>query len=545
MRRPLALAATALLATGALAAAPDLGTEAQRKSGQTLYGRYCSQCHGDQGDGNGYAAPHLKPKPRNFTSGKFKIRTTPSGALPTTDDLKRVIKLGMPYSSMPAWPNLTDDQIRDLAYYVKTFSADFANAELNVAPVELPKPPSYTKESAAAGRKVYEETGCIKCHGDLGRGDGPSARTLADDFGNPLKPADFSQRWTFRGGPAREDIFRTMTTGLNGTPMPAFGDALTAEQRWAITDYMYSLGDGDAPGYATLIHAHHVDDPIDVAKGAAAFEGIAPARIPIVGQIMEPGREFHPPVVSVLVSAIYDGTDIAFLVRWNDMSAETTGANAPNLPVPIEEEDAQEMIAAAEGATDEWGEAAPSEPAADAAPAAQFSDAVAIQVPLALPTGARKPYFLFGDATNGVDLWFVDLARGEADQYTAKGSAAVAAADASDVTSVAKYDRGEWSVIFKRRLTGVGGVPFNPGSFVPIAFSVWDGGSRERGNKRGLTQWSSLYVEPQVIVSARGPAIKAGLLVLGVELLIIFGVRRSRGARKEPVHVPEHLRTGR
>jgi len=523
------LAGSSLLAAAALAGAPDLGSEAQRKSGQALYAKNCSQCHGDTGDGNGPAAVHLKPKPRNFTAGKFKIRTTPSGALPTTADLERVIKIGMPYSSMPAWPKLTDDEVRDLAYFVKTFSADFANPELNVAPVELPKAPGYTKESAAAGRKVYEETGCIKCHGDLGRGDGPSARTLADDFGNPLKPADFTQRWTFRGGPSREDIFRTMTTGLNGTPMPAFGDALTPEQRWAITDYVYSLGDGDAPGYATLIHARHVDDPIDMTKGAAAFASVPAARIPIVGQIMEPGREFHPPVVSVQVSAIYDATDIAFFVRWNDMSSETAGSNSPALAVPVEEEEAQETVAAAAGAaTDEWGEAAPATPAAGAAPAPQFSDAVAIQLPLALPTGARKPYFLFGDATNGVDLWFVDLARGEADQYVGKGSAAVVAADASDVTSVAKYDRGEWSVVFKRSLTAAGGVPFNPGTFVPIAFSVWDGGSKERGNKRGLTVWSSLYVEPQVVVSARGPAIEAGLLVLGAELLIIFGVRRSR-----------------
>src|SRR4030095_4156854 len=115
-----------------------------------------------------------------------------------------------------------------------SFSPDFAKPDFNMAKVQLPKAPSYTKESAAAGRKVYEETGCIKGHGDLGRGDGPAARPPAGDFGNPLKPADFSQRWPFRGGPTREDIFRTMTTGLNGTPMPAFGDALTAEQRWAI-----------------------------------------------------------------------------------------------------------------------------------------------------------------------------------------------------------------------------------------------------------------------------------------------------------------------
>jgi len=534
-----------MLAFGtAHAVAPDLGSDADRKAGAALYAKSCSQCHGDKGDGDGYAAKHLKPRPRNFTAGKFKIRTTPSGALPTTDDLKHIIKRGMPYTSMPPWPNFTDDELKQLAYFVKSFSPDFEKPDFNVAPVALPKAPKYTKESAEAGRKVYEETGCIKCHGDLGRGDGPSARTLADDFGFPLKPADFTQRWTFRGGPTREDIFRTMTTGLNGTPMPAFGDALKDEQRWAITDYIYSLGGADEPGYANLVTAKHVDDPIDLAKGAAAFEKAPVARLPIVGQIMEPAREFHPPVVSVLVQAIYDASDVAFLVRWNDMSAETTGSNSPALAVPVEEEDVQEGAATAgAAAVDEWGQpvatppAAPADPwgeaaapAAGAAPASAFSDAVAIQLPLQMPSGPRKPYFLFGDATNGVDLWFADLARPTADQYAAKGSGAIAVLDAADVVSAAHYDKGEWSVIFKRSLTAASGVPFAQGSFVPVAFSVWDGGSKERGNKRGLTQWSSLYVEPEVVISARGPAIKTGLLVFGLEILVIFWVRRKQSA---------------
>jgi mono/diheme cytochrome c family protein len=533
MRRA-TLAFALLAAAPSLAAAPpDLGSDADRAAGKTLYEKYCSQCHGEGGDGNGVAAGHLNPRPRNFAAGKYKIRTTPNGTLPTTADLVHIIKAGMPYTSMPPWPDFTDDQLKSLAYYVKSFSADFANPEFNAARLELPKAPKYTKESAEAGRKVYEETGCIKCHGDLGRGDGPSARTLVDDLGFPLRPADFTQRWTFRGGPTREDIFRTMTTGLNGTPMPAFGDALTPEQRWAITDYMYSLGEADHAPYAMLIMARHVDDAIDLAKGAASFEGARVSRVPIVGQIMEPGRNFHPAAISVQVQAVYDATDMAFLLRWNDMSAEKTGANAPTIVVPVEEEDAPPPKAAAGGAVDEWGEPVAAEAgAAAAAPAETFSDAVAIQLPLTVPTGPRKPYFLLGDQANGVDLWFADLARGSADQYTAKSSAAITPNDASEVTSVATYDRGEWSVILKRPLASTNGVSFAQGQFVPIAFSIWDGGSRERGNKRGLTQWASLYVEPQLVVSPWGPAMRVGLLVLGLEILVIFLVRRkSRSSR--------------
>src|SRR5262249_49403200 len=155
-----------------------------------------------------------------------------------------------------------------------------------------------------------------------GRGDGTSAPTLIDDLGHSIRPADFTQRWTFRGGPTREDIFRTMTTGLNGTPMPAFGDALKPEERWAITDYMYSLGESDDPHYASLMTARHVDDAIDISKADVAFATSQSARFPIVGQIMEPGREFHPPVISILAEAVYDADSIAIRLRWHDMSAE-------------------------------------------------------------------------------------------------------------------------------------------------------------------------------------------------------------------------------
>src|SRR5262249_3690077 len=117
--------ALGLAADPALAGAVDLGGDADRAAGKVLYQKYCSQCHGDQGDGNGYAAPHLKPRPRNFTTGKFKIRTTPSGAMPTTDDLKHIIHAGMPYTTMPPWPQFTDDELKHLAYYVKSFSPDF------------------------------------------------------------------------------------------------------------------------------------------------------------------------------------------------------------------------------------------------------------------------------------------------------------------------------------------------------------------------------------------------------------------------------------
>jgi len=530
--------------------AQDVGSEAQRENGKKLYLQNCSQCHGEKGDGQGYATPHLFPQPRNFTLGKFKVRTTPNGALPTHQDLVNIIRRGMPYTSMPAWPTFSDQEVSDLAYFITTFSPDFSSKENVPKPVSLPSAPNTTSASIELGKKLYVDNGCIKCHGPLGRADGPSSATLTDDFARPIRPADLSQSWTFRGGSSREDIFRTMSTGFNGTPMPSFADALTPEQRWAITDFIVSLSGTNGPAYTNLVVAKHVLDPIDLKNGTKSFESAPVARIPIVGQIMEPVREFHPPVTGVTVQAIYDDDSMALLVRWHDRSAEKAGKNGPSLPVPPEEEDQETPGAAggsgAAGAGASQGNpfgdaevaptaAAPQNPFAEAeapsAPVSEFSDAVSIQIPSAALTGARKPYFIFGDASDSVDLWFYDLARPDPLQFTGKGSADIAPNDTGDVTGVASYDQGEWSVIFKRPLRASSGAPFTPGEFTPIAFSVWDGASRERGSRRGLSLWESIYVEPEVVPSAFGPMLRTALVILVIELVIIGWVRRRHGSR--------------
>ena len=507
---------------------PDLGTDAQRASGKALYDKNCAQCHGDTGNGEGYATSHLSPRPRDFTTGKFKVRTTPNGALPTHQDLINIIRRGMPYTSMPAWPGLSDSEVSDLAYYIKTFSADFANPELVPKPVELPSPPAATNESIELGKKLYEENGCLKCHGNLGRADGPSAPTLVDELGYPIRAANLTESWTFRGGSTREDIFRTMSTGLNGTPMPSFADSLTPEQRWAITDFIVSLSGTEGPKYTNLVVAKYVLDPIDLARGAENFASAPVARFPIIGQITEPGRQFHPIATGVRVQAIYDAESIAILVRWHDMKPDREAKNDPSLPVPIEEEEDKKPAAPAASADDPFAE-----PAAGAAVGpSEFSDAVAIQIPSVVPPGARKPYFIFGDSQNTVDLWFFDLARPQPLQFTGRGSADVTPNDTGDVTGVANYDQGEWSVIFKRPLRPSAGAAFTPSGFLPIAFSVWDGFSRERGNRRGLTSWYSIYLEPEVVTSAVGPMIRTALIILLIEVAVIAWVRRRYAPKR-------------
>jgi mono/diheme cytochrome c family protein len=554
-RGGLALALCLAATSAAVAADPAGGTSA----GGQLYLKYCAQCHGDDGAGKGPAADRVQPAPRDFTAGKYKFRTTPSGMLPTDADLQRVIRQGLPHTTMPGWPALSDAEVQLLVDQLKTFAPAFGDPSKRGEPIEIPDPLPSSPESVARGRQIYEEQGCGACHGELGRGDGTSAPTLTDDWGQSLRPANLTQRWTFRGGPTRQDIFRTFSTGLNGTPMPSYGDSLAVEDRWHLVNYITSLGASDGPGYASLLVVAHVPDELGLERGAAMFETATPARFPLAGQIMEPGRSFHPPASSVEVRAVHNQRDIAWLVRWHDMRADTTGRNAPDIDVPpAEEQQAAPPPAGGEEAGDAedfWGVEGGGEQAADqedfwgtgaAEPAAEdfwgepaggaapesFSDAVALQFPSVLPPGIVKPYFIFGDKQNSVDLWFVDLASARAASYVGRGSDDVAAASGDVIEVAAAYDRGEWSVIFKRPMRSTSGIGFAQDQFVPIAFSVWDGHSRERGNKRALSSWFYLYVEPAERVSAVGPMARAALGTLAAELLAIYWIHRRFGRRR-------------
>ncbi len=216
--------------------------------GRALYLGACRTCHGTVGNGQGPTARFLDPLPRDFTRGVFKFRSTQSGALPTDADLERTIRVGAPGTDMPEFgPVFSHADRMALVAYVKTFSSQFTDPAFALRledivdiPEKRPEEAPATYESIMLGVKMYEKMDCAKCHGPEGRGDGPSSGELEDDWGRPIKAYDFTRGFSKSGG-RDVDLYRSFTTGLAGTPMPAYGHLLTDEERWVLVDYMKTL----------------------------------------------------------------------------------------------------------------------------------------------------------------------------------------------------------------------------------------------------------------------------------------------------------------
>lgn len=251
----------------------DWPPSAAASRGRLVYERNCIGCHGDAGRGDGPAARWLSPLPRDFQEGRFKFRTTPSGELPTVDDIRHVVHCGLAGSSMPGFPLMQEQHKRDVAEYVlylATFGLLAAEVDYELGrgatldevlgddwqdlqdevlgdafeevwPVDVPAGDESSDESIARGRELYAAQ-CVACHGAGGRGDGPSSYALRDWKDAEVLPRDFTTG-VYRAGSTPRDLFLRMRTGLNGTPMPEISGS--DDDLWALVHFMQSLRDPD------------------------------------------------------------------------------------------------------------------------------------------------------------------------------------------------------------------------------------------------------------------------------------------------------------
>ena len=219
--------------------------QAASRTGETIYLESCAACHGQRGDGKGPEADKLKTKPRDFRGGIYKFRSTPSGSLPLDEDIFRTILRGVRTTSMLAQLHLSETERRAVTEYLKSFSGRF-QTEKTADAITIPPVPSANADLITLGKSMYTDAGCIQCHGAEGKGDGTSAKELKDDWDEPIAPTDLTVK-PFKSGPDPEDLYRTISTGLNGTPMPSYADALTPKERWSLVFYILSIATRERP----------------------------------------------------------------------------------------------------------------------------------------------------------------------------------------------------------------------------------------------------------------------------------------------------------
>ena len=532
--------------------------EASEK-GKEVYEQSCAHCHGIEGRGDGSAAENLLPKPRDFTRGLYKIRSTAAGELPTDQDLFDIITEGMPGSSMPPWETALNANDRwEVVAYIKTFYDGFKDAETPPAQINLSGKISYSEQSLETGKALYTELGCVECHGNVGRGDGTSAPTLTDEWGFQTWPANLAQGWTFRGGADVEDIFKRFIGGIAGSPMPAFegdsfpGFGLTAEESsrmieldnkdemteaeeeesaqlyekydaavdialnlaegteltaaekqiydaamkvvyeksWHLANYVKSLSPEKRPESAignNVLRSQYINGELPLMDGAE-WETLEAKYFPLVGQVVIEPRQFNPTIDAVNVKSFYNDTEVAFLFIWDDRTHTTDETD------------------------EETGKT--------------LEDALAVQFPVKVPQGptAPKPYFLWGGRLP-VYLWHWKASAPEqVTELTAKGmnNAEVQAAQ-GELQVQGTYTNGQYKLWVKRALKTDDrkDLQLEPGVFVPIAFSAWDGANGDVDTKRVMSSWYTFVLEP--VPSSRRFIYPPLIAILSLGLL--FGLR--------------------
>lgn len=511
-------------------------TEALLEKGRAIYFGRCSFCHGLLGDGEGPAAKYLDPRPRDFTLGTFKFRTTQSGELPTNEDLFRTVSRGLQGTAMQSFDSdlikngLSEDDRWTVIAYIKTFAQEFDDPELDpvktgkVIPLPANRTP-FNAETVAKGKVIFEKAKCWSCHGKLGRGDG-NKEFRKDDWGFPIRIRNVTHPWKIKAGGEVEDIYMRFTSGISGTPMPSFVKSLNEDDRWNLANYIKSL-QHQITSHQTL-RVKPVTGVLPESPDDEAWNTAAPMDVRLAGQVVAAPRWQNPSVEMVTVRALFNDQEIAFRLTWDDpfkdVKHDKSKAFNPNELSKV-------------GGFSSYVEANGMVPRA----LETFRDSIALQFPVKAPQGTKKPHFYRGSSSDQVHLWVWKADRDAAgergtDEGNARGWKQPIKAQGEDgqqIAGKATWDQGRWTVVMKRPLrTGdKNDVQFEPGVFVPMSVNAWDGSNGEHGLIMSLSTWHYVFLEAPTPISVYVYAILAFLIAgaLGIWLM------RKAENEEEPV----------
>jgi len=487
--------------------------------GISLFAEKCAVCHGPKGLGDGPAAYLLQPKPRDFSTGAFRLGTTSKG-LPTDSDLRGTIARGMPGSAMPPWSHLPDADLDALVAAVGHFAVEGRLAwliaddpELDQAeareiaedvmlsgPVlELPPMTASSAESLAQGRTIYDRS-CAPCHDQDGRG---RTRTdLADERGYPCLPRDFTQG-IFKGSPEPEAIAMRILRGLHGSPMPATD--LPAEDLWPVVHLVRSLV---PPGVDERVHldqraltAAKVAGSLSTDPAAAEWATATSTFLPVAPLTWRNDR-----IEGVELQALHDGARLAIRLRWKDATRndDQLSQTAFGDGVALQFSNAEDPPLFAMGAAGvtvniwHWKAAWSRDAEHGAPPLSAAMPNMPTDAAYRTPGHPGEAVFDTARSTGNPTAQpahpspVADLDAAGFGTLTTQGKAQ------QNVRGAARYADGHWDVVFVRELGAESGgdVGLTTGETNSLALAVWDGAAGDRDGMKAITIWHRLTLAP-------------------------------------------------
>lgn len=403
--------------------------------GWSLYLRHCASCHGEKGKGDGPLAKLVNPPVPDLTEGVFKFRSTPSGTLPTDNDLKRTISEGISSTPMMGVKGiLTDDEIEAIVAFVKTLCPDF-KTKGSGNPIRI-EPPQFTPDLLKLGRQIYYEFQCNTCHGPKGDGNGPMAKSLKDSKGRSIRILSFRNPRNFKGGHSLVDIYRSIMTGLDGTPMASFSEVLTEKEGWAVAYFVHSLiakKDMKQSSNINVKVKRNETNPF-------VLSGASWAKAPIFELPLQSLWRTNKPE-TVRVQVVGDSQNLNFRLSWDDSTRNEKG---------------------------------------------KFLDSISIQFPQ--NPKSPIPSLFWGDIQSPVSVfrWF---AGDKLTVFIARGVGNKVAQHHYNAKAKGVWQKGQWAVTLQVRLS-------EAFSRLPFAISIWDASYNDEGERRSITGWHWLEFSP-------------------------------------------------
>lgn len=425
-----------------------------------VYAARCAACHGANGKGDGPLAAELLPMPRNFVQANYRFRSTEAGAAPLDSDAIGSTVRGLGVTAMGKL-TVGSQQLEEMPRVLFGFAPERFTATPPIFP-RSPLPSGSLGDLATRGREVYEKANCAECHGVAGRGDGPVAATLKDDTGRPSIPTDLTKHWHYKGGASAADIFRTLSTGMNGTPMESYATSLTSDERWFLAYYLERKM-GSRVRFMPTVHALETTDPMPSDPNAELWNRIPPTVALLGPQVEVPPYWTQPTVDAVEVVVVTNGDQLGIRLAWNDATKSVAS-----------EDNRAAAVDAALARHGSW----------------RLPDRIALQLPETLdPSGTRPPLYL-GDTEHPVLRWTWSADRHERGEHTAivervTGPTATPTpvSDAAPVQTFATHADGQWRVLLVTKR------PPKEQAAMAIAVHAWDGAHGEAGSWHSLSSW--------------------------------------------------------